>query len=128
MTDISLNSACGREIRVVGDEKTPVIVIDDPILSTDDLVEYASQQADFSSDGEFLYPGIRTNLPVEYAQGLGPDLIALISHVYNTPRSYKPHLIHQLFSLVTEQPEDLELFNVDRFVDAMFDDVEEPGD
>ena len=109
MIDISLNSACSREIRVLGDEKTPVIVIDDPILSTDELVQYASQQADFSSDNEFLYPGIRAELPEEYARGLGPDLIALISHVYNTPRSYKPHLIHKLFSLVTEQPEDLGL-------------------
>ena len=109
MIDISLNSACSRDIRIVGDEKTPVIVIDDPILSTDELVQYASQSASFSSDGEFLYPGVRADLPAEYARGLGPDLIALISHVYNTPRSYKPHLIHQLFSLVAEKPENLEV-------------------
>jgi hypothetical protein len=109
MVNIELNNACRRDIRIVGDERTPVIIIDEPIVSTDELVQYAVQTADFSSDNEFLYPGIRAELPANYAQGLGPDLIALISHVYGTPRSYKPHLIHQLYSLVTENPADLEL-------------------
>ena len=109
MVKIELNTACRRDIQIVGDERTPVIIIDDPIVSTDELVRYATQEAGFTSDGEFLYPGIRADLPAEYAQGLGPDLIGLISHVYSTPRSYRPHLIHKLFSLVTEEPGDLEL-------------------
>lgn len=109
MVKIELNSACRRDVQIVGDERTSVIIIDDPIVSTDELVRYATQEAEFSADGEFIYPGIRADLPAEYAQGLGPDLIALISHVYGTPRSYRPHLIHQLFSLVTEQPADLQL-------------------
>ena len=107
MVDIKLNTTCRPDIRIVGDEKTPVVVIDEPIISTDELVHYASQHAKFSSDGGFAYPGIRADLPAEYAKVLVPELVALISHMYNTPRSYEHHLIHQLFSLITQKPEDL---------------------
>jgi hypothetical protein len=107
MVDIAINSACRRDIQIVGEEKTPVVTLDEPIVSTDSLVDYAARHADFSSDEQFAYPGIRTELPAEYAATLGPQLVGLISHVYNVPRSFKPHLIHQLFSLVTQQPEDL---------------------
>lgn len=108
MVDIQLNSACRRDIHVVGAEKTPVIVIDEPILSTDELVELAAASADFNPDDQFVYPGVRTNLPENYARVLGPELLALIAHVYGVPRSATPHLVHQLYSLVTAKPEDLE--------------------
>lgn len=107
MVDIAINNTCRRDIQIVGDEKTPVVILDDPISSTDSLVEYAARQANFGSDDEFAYPGIRTELPAEYAAALGPQLVGLISHIYNVPRSFKPHLIHQLFSLVTQEPEEL---------------------
>lgn len=106
---IELNRQCRHDIQIVGNEKTPVVIIDEPILSTEDLVQYASDQASFTSDNEFAYPGIRAGLPVEYPKALVPELIALISHIYNTPRTHKPQLIHQLFSLVTQQPEDLQV-------------------
>ena len=107
MVDIQINTACRRDIQIVGDEKTPVVTLDEPISSTDWLVEYATRHADFNSDDPFAYPGVRTDLPAEYAAVLGPQLVGLISHVYNVPRSFKPHLIHHLFSLVTQAPEDL---------------------
>jgi hypothetical protein len=107
MVDIKLNSACQRDIQFIGDERTPVITIDDLLLSTDELVEYASRHARFSSDGQLAYPGIRADLPAEYANVLAPELVALISNLYNTPRSYDYRLVHQLFSLVTEAPENL---------------------
>lgn len=107
MVNIKLNNSCRRDIQIVGDEKTPVVVIDEPILSTDELVHYACKHAEFDSNDEFVYPGIRAELPAEYAKVLVPELVALISHLYNLPRSYDYRLIHQLFSLVTQPPEDL---------------------
>lgn len=108
MLDIQINSACRLETRIVGNEKTPVVIIDEPIQSTATLVQYALQQADFDSDGDSSYPGIRADLPPIYADALGPQLIGLISHVFNIPPSARPHLVHQLFSLVTLQPGELE--------------------
>jgi len=76
-------------------------------MSTCELVQYASQNAEFRSSSKSAYPGIRAELPAEYARALVPELVALISHLYNIPRFCKPQLIHQLFSLVTQKAEDL---------------------
>jgi hypothetical protein len=108
MADIQINNACRLETRIVGNEKTPVVIIDDPIQSTDALIEYALQQADFDSSGDSSYPGIRADLPSAYADALGPQLIGMISHVFKIPPSARPHLVHQLYSLVTQQPAQLE--------------------
>lgn len=108
MVDIAINNACRLQTRVVGNEKTPVVIIDEPIVSTGNLVQCALQDANFGSGGDSAYPGLRANLPDEYAEVLGPQLIGLIMSLYRVPRSYKPNLIHQLFSLVTLKPEHLD--------------------
>lgn len=108
MVNIQINNTCRLETRIVGNEKTPIIIIDEPIQSTDALIQFALQQADFNSGGDSSYPGIRADLPSVYADALGPQLIGVISHVFKIPPSARPHLIHQLFSLVTLQPGELE--------------------
>jgi len=107
MIDLELNTPWRPEIRIVGDEQTPVIVIDEPIVDAKPLIDYASQHARFAEDSGFAYPGIRTNLPVEYAKTLVPELIKLIMEVYAPPANYQRHLVHQLFSLITRQPNEL---------------------
>lgn len=107
MVDIQINSECRLETRIVGNEKTPIVIIDEPIQSTDALVQYAQQRADFISGDDSSYPGIRAELPSAYADALGPQLIGMISHVFKIPPSARPHLVHQLFSLVALQPGEL---------------------
>ncbi len=109
MVEIVLNNACRLDVQIVGDEKTPVITIDDPILSTGELIDYATQHAKYSSENQLAYPGIRADLPGEYAKILIPELIALTTDLYKIPRSYDHRLVHQLFSLVTQRPDDLEI-------------------
>lgn len=108
MVTLEINNSCRLQTQIVGNEKTPVVTLDEPILSTDALVEYAVQDADFGSGDDFAYPGIRAKLPDEYAEVLAPQLIPLLFHLYQIPRAYKPNLIHQLFSLVTLPPEELQ--------------------
>lgn len=107
MLDIKLNKPFDTDIRIVGDERTPVVVIDEPILNVESLIQYAVRDAKFEFDNRFAYPGIRASLPGEYAETLVPELLDIISQVYKTPPSYEFHLIHQLFSLVTRRPEEL---------------------
>jgi hypothetical protein len=97
------------DVQIIGEEKTPVITIDDPILSTDELIDDAARRANFSSENQLAYPGVRADLPDDYARVLVPELISLATNVYEIPRSYSHRLIHQLFSLVSQQPQDLEL-------------------
>ena len=107
MLDIQLSEPLSPEIRVVGNEKTKVVVIDRPIRSADGLIDYARQQAGFGHDERFAYPGIRAELPVEYTEAVLPGLIDLLTDVYEIPPSYRFNLIHSVFSLVTNRPEEL---------------------
>lgn len=107
MVDVRLKKPFRPEIRIVGEERTPVVVIDEPILDPEALISYATSQASFGADDRFAYPGMRTGLPKEYAETLLPRLLELISDVYKIPTSSEHHLVHELFSLVTKAPEEL---------------------
>lgn len=107
MLDIRVNKPLRHEIRVVGNEKTPVIVVDQPIESADGLIDYARHRAEFRRDSRFAYPGIRAELPAEYMQALVPELVELLSDVYEIPASREFGLIHSVYSLVTSRPEEL---------------------
>lgn len=107
MFDIQVNTPFRPDIRIVGEEQTPVVVIDDPIQSTDALIHYASRQARFDDSSQAGYPGIRAQLPAEYAEALVPGLLDVISELYKPPPSHERYLIHQFFSLVTRQPQEL---------------------
>ncbi len=109
MFDIELNPELKTEIRIVGNERIPVVIIDDPIVSPDALIDYAATRAEFSEEGIQGYPGIRANLPPEYAETLLPELRKLIADIYKPPPAFEFHLIHQLFSLVSQSPEQLQM-------------------
>lgn len=107
MHDIELRKPFRPDVRIVGNEKTPVVIIDDPISSTSELVEYACSQASFYTNGRFAYPGIRAHLPPEYVEALVPELVDIIREIYEPPPGFEFQLIHRLFSLITRKPEEL---------------------
>ncbi len=109
MVDIEINPDLKPEIQIVGNERTPVVIVDDPIRSPEALIQYAATQADFSTEGVQGYPGVRAALPPEYAATLLPKLRELIADIYKPPPSLEFQLIHQLFSLVSQRPEQLQL-------------------
>lgn len=107
MLDIHVNKPLRPVVRIVGNEKTPVVIIDDPIPSTTALVEHACSQARFDGDARFAYPGIRAELPPEYVDALVPELVTVIRDVYKPPPRLELQVVHRLFSLITRQPEEL---------------------
>ena len=107
MSEIALNEHRSPDIRLVGNERTPVIVIDRPIAATEPLIRAATQHPGFHLDRRFAYPGIRAQLPDDYVETLLPALIPLLQHVYEIPAEYEYRLVHRLFSLITTPPEDL---------------------
>lgn len=107
MNDVELSQDLNPEIRVVGNERTPVVIIDDVVRWPNALIEHAATQADFSSEGVQGYPGVRAELPAQYASALIPKLKEIIAETYKPPASLDFQLIHQLYSLVSFQPEQL---------------------
>ena len=107
MTEIVLNDQLNPDIRLVGNERTPVIVIDRPIVATEPLIRAAMQHPGFHLDRRFAYPGIRAQLPDDYVETLLPVLIPLLQEVHEIPAEYEYGVAHRLFSLITTPPEDL---------------------
>lgn len=109
MVAVALNPDCRKDIRIVGEEKTPVVVLDDAMVSVDELRDYACHEADFGPDKHFAYPGIRAELPDAYVKALAPQLAGLLAHLYEVPRGVRHQVIHSVYSLITTKPEDLEV-------------------
>lgn len=102
-----MNPDYRMDVRIVGDEKTPVVILDDPLVSVDALRDYACREAKFQPDMHFAYPGIRAELPDTYVDAVAPQLAALIAKFFDLPRGLRYRLIHRVFSLITTRPEDL---------------------
>lgn len=97
------------EIRIVGHERTPVIIIDQAIAAPEALIDAARQTAEFDVDPRFAYPGVRAELPDDYVDAMLPALLVLLRGVYAIPSELEHQLIHRVFSLVSTPPEDLAL-------------------
>ena len=96
------------EIRKVGNERTPVILIDNLLEDTRELIDAACRQ-DFQHTAEWGYPGVRCSLPDTYRETVLDKLIPLIRETYSVPESCSFKTIHSLFSLVAQPPETLSL-------------------
>lgn len=107
MLKVELNPACQKDIRVVGDEKTPIVILDNLLDSVEPLRAYACESVEFRPDELFAYPGIRAELPDAYVHAIAPQLAGLLAHEFRVPRGLKFELIHKVFSLITTKPEDL---------------------
>ena len=98
MPGITVNDNQEVDVRIVGDERTPVLVIDRPIDSTEDLLAEAIGDANFLLDRRFAYPGVRAELPDRYVDAVLPALLDHLKDVYEIPSHLEHRIIHRLFS------------------------------
>lgn len=97
------------QIRYLGSENTPVVVIDDFPFPGEVLQRIAAEQASFDPDSQTFYPGIRAPLPAEYGRGVIRLLEPLIRDLYQVPSDHGCRCTRQLFSLVTTPESELEV-------------------
>ena len=107
MSAIALNKHRVTDRRIVGNEETAVIVIDDVVVSTWELSETARKDSNFVWDRRFAYPGVRALIPDAYVDVVLPEVVDLLRETYDIPSNLEPQLVHHLYSLVTTSPEDL---------------------
>ena len=65
---IQINPKASLTVRHVGEEQTPLIIIDDFALDTGDVIEYACRSVDYGPDSTSAYPGVRGTLPRSYVR------------------------------------------------------------
>ncbi len=97
--DTRLNPKASVQLRHIGQEQNPVIVIDDLILDADDLVDQAAEAPWGSPNGTY-YPGLNAPLPASYLQTILPVLAPTFERGFGISRQM-PLLAQGFFALAT---------------------------
>lgn len=93
-----------HRVDYVGNERQPVLVIENLWPQARELVEIAAQKHDYSHRSLY-YPGLRSNAPPEYVRAVVAQLAELICATFSLPNELI--ITDSTFSLVTTPPEKL---------------------
>jgi Family of unknown function (DUF6445) len=88
----------------VGNDRAPVLVLENVWPDARTLVEIAAARTDYRPRSLY-YPGLRSNAPPEYARGIVAQLSELICSTFGLPNDLV--ITDATFSLVTTAPEKL---------------------
>jgi hypothetical protein len=106
MSAFAINAALKPQLIYVGEQQTPVLIIDDLVVDLPALLLDAGS-ADFQQDPHSYYPGVRAMLPRSYVIAVLDAVYQLIYQVYQVPTTLrlKPQDIY--YSLITTKEPDL---------------------
>jgi hypothetical protein len=102
-----INSAMKVTIEAIGNEKNPLIILDDFALEPNALIELAQRPPIFSAQTTDFYPGLRKPLAGDYPAQALTQLEPLIRQVFAVPTENTAQLSLCAFSLSTTPPHKL---------------------
>ena len=102
-----INPNIKAEIIQIGEEKTPIIIIDDLAVDNKDVINYACTTSEFINDAATFYPGIRAPLPQPYVITILKAVYRGICQVYQVPIELKLIPLNQSYSLLTKAQSEL---------------------
>jgi hypothetical protein len=105
-----------RQLRI-GDEATPLLIIDDLVTNPDWLIKATGQGSDFQTDPANFYPGIRKPAPQLYQQALQTGLLPLLQAVFS-PQASRLNCLQSAFSLSTTPASQLRPIQMLPHIDA----------
>lgn len=105
---LRLSDAMKHSVQHVGQERAPVLVVDDFLSDPRILIDYAATHPQFDAVADTFYPGIRAPLPPIYSFALRAFLGKLIGDAFGLGTS---RVVRELstFSLVTTAPGQLKV-------------------
>ena len=106
---IQINPKASLKVRQVGEEKTPLIIIDDFALDTGDMIEFACRSVDYGPDSTSAYPGVRGTLPRSYVRLVLNNIYRLLFQVYSVPDSLGMKTVNTVYSLISTPVDKLSL-------------------
>ena len=104
---VEVNPKASLEVLNVGEEKTPVIIIDDFALDTGDIIEYACRSVDYGPDSTSAYPGIRGTLPRSYVREVLNKIYRLLFQVYSVSDKLGMRTVNTVYSLISTPVDEL---------------------
>lgn len=102
---LQVNPNASLSVRRVGQEQTPLIMIDDFAQDTSGVIDFACTGAAYGDDATSAYPGIRAKLPRSYVVPLLNSIFRLLYQVYSVPADLKLKPVNTVYSLIAT-PED----------------------
>lgn len=106
---ITVNQSASPAVRLVGEARTAVIVIDDFAADTEPLIQCAvGAGTNYGPDDTSMYPGIRAKLPRSYVRSVLNALFRLFFQVYQVPADLGLKPVNAVFSLLATAEADLE--------------------
>jgi hypothetical protein len=106
---IQINPKASLTVHSVGEDKTPLIVIDDFAIDTGDMIEYACRSVDYGPDSTSAYPGVRGTLPRSYVRQVLNNIYRLLFQVYSVPDSLGMKTVNTVYSLISTPVDELTL-------------------
>ncbi|QDE31819.1 DUF6445 family protein [Shewanella polaris] len=95
------------QVQYIGQQQTPIIVIDNFAGDITKLIDIAINDSQFSQDQGSYYPGQRTALPRQYIIDVINSVFQLIYDVYRIPTQLRLKPQQCVYSLIDKQPESL---------------------
>lgn len=105
----SLSPDAVVQLQHIGNDRVPVLVVDNAASDLSLLREFAIHQAQFQDDVHSYYPGVRANLPKEYAIAVLSALYGYLQQAYNLPEQLRLQPKDLYYSLITRQPTELSM-------------------
>jgi hypothetical protein len=103
---VPLNPQARMEMRRVGRESHPLLIIDQVLTDPQALIEVA-KGAVYVKPDHTQYPGLNAPLPDAYARAIVPALRPMLQRGFGIP-SHLPLTMFGFFALATAAPEDLQ--------------------
>ncbi|MGI2170581.1 DUF6445 family protein [Shewanella sp. MF05960] len=95
------------QVQLIGQQQTPVIVLDNFAGDISELIDIAINDSQFNQDKSSFYPGQRTALPRQYIIDVLDAVFQLIYDVYRIPTTRRLKPQQGVFSLIDTQEKDL---------------------
>jgi hypothetical protein len=103
---LGLNPNARMEMRRIGREGHPLLIIDDVLTDPDALIEMA-KTAHFEQPSHTRYPGLNAPLPESYGNGILNAVNPLLARGFGMPADL-PKAMFGFFALATLRPDELE--------------------
>jgi Family of unknown function (DUF6445) len=105
---LRLHSSFTHRLEHIGNERAPVLVIDNFISDPQVLIDYAAAYSEFESVSDAFYPGVRAPIPPIYSFAVRAFLGDVISNAFGLGDSRVAKELSS-FSLVTTAPASLQV-------------------
>lgn len=96
-----INPKASIDIQNIGNEKTPIVIIDDILADCSGLIEIAVNETAFKMINSSMYPGVRAILPKEYVMLILRAVAAPLYKIYGVPQEKRLRPFGTYFSLVS---------------------------